>query len=117
MGEKNQRGSVMDYLSKLGQSLMLPIAALSAVGLLLGVMSALTKDAVIAAVPAFAPTAPVGFVFATIKAVANAVYAQIPVLFAICLALGLAAPVQNVEQADKIRAFPLIERLGKPFVK
>lgn len=80
----------MNYLSKLGQSLMLPIAALSAVGLLLGIMSALTKDAVIAAVPAFAATAPVGFVLATIKSVANAVYGQIPVLFAICLALGLA---------------------------
>ncbi len=80
----------MNYLSKLGQSLMLPIAALSAVGLLLGIMSALTKDAVIAAVPAFAPQAPVGFVFATVKLVANAVYAQIPVLFVVCLALGLA---------------------------
>ncbi|MCI2159583.1 MAG: PTS transporter subunit EIIC [Olsenella sp.] len=90
MGEKKQRSSVMNYLSKLGQSLMLPIAALSAVGLLLGIMSALTKDAVIAAVPAFAPQAPVGFVFATVKLVANAVYAQIPVLFVVCLALGLA---------------------------
>lgn len=86
----------MNYLSKLGQSLMLPIAALSAVGLLLGIMSALTKDAVIAAVPAFAPTAPIGFVFDTVKTVANAVYGQIPVLFAICLAMGLAKKDKEV---------------------
>ncbi|MGI6230389.1 MAG: PTS transporter subunit EIIC [Tractidigestivibacter sp.] len=90
MAEKKERGSVTNYLSKLGQSLMLPIAALSVVGLLLGLMSALTKDAVVAAIPAFAATEPVGFVFATIKSVASAVYSQIPALFAICLALGLA---------------------------
>lgn len=84
MGKK-----LLDFFSALGRSLLMPIAALAACGILLGLTSALMKDAVVEAVPLLGSGA-VGFGISTLNKIANVVFSQIPVLFAISIALGLA---------------------------
>ena len=51
-----KKNKVMDFFSALGRSLMMPIAALAACGIILGVTAALLKTQVVEAVP-FSTTA------------------------------------------------------------
>ena len=46
-----KKNKVMDFFSALGRSLMMPIAALAACGIILGVTAALLKTQVVEAVP------------------------------------------------------------------
>lgn len=79
----------MDFFSALGSSLMMPIAALAASGILLGITGALLKDQVVAAVPLLQNTV-VFYILDTLKTVSNVVFTLIPVLFAISISLGMA---------------------------
>ena len=90
MGKK-----VLDFFSALGRSLLLPIAALAACGILLGLTSALNKDAVIAAAPFLGADVP-HFIITTLNTIANVVFTQIPVLFAISIAFGLAREEKEI---------------------
>lgn len=84
-----KKGKIMDFFSALGSSLMMPIAALAASGILLGITGALLKDQVVAAVPLLQNTA-VFYVLDTLKTISNVVFTLIPVLFAISISLGMA---------------------------
>lgn len=86
---------IMDFFSALGRSLMMPIAALAACGIILGLSSALMKPQVMAALP-FLQQELVLFVISTINKVSNVVFMLIPVLFAISIALGLAKEDKEV---------------------
>ena len=46
-----KKNRIMNFFSDLGRSLMMPIAALAACGIVLGLTAALTKPQVLAAVP------------------------------------------------------------------
>ena len=46
-----KKNKIMDFFSALGRSLMMPIAALAACGIVLGLTSALMKAQVVAAAP------------------------------------------------------------------
>lgn len=86
MSKKNR---VMEFFSALGRSLMLPIATLAAVGLLMGLTAALTKPQIQEALPFLASTGVV-YVLTTLKSISSQIFGLIPVLFSICIALGLA---------------------------
>lgn len=86
MGKK---GKIMDFFSTMGRSLMLPIAALAAAGLIMGLTAALTKDQVQSALP-FLSSGGVLYVLNTIKTITSKIFGLIPVMFAVCLSLGLA---------------------------
>lgn len=91
-GEKNRqmnKNKIMGYLSSLGRSLMMPIAALAAAGILLGLTSALLKPQVLESV-SFLSNPVVLYSITTLKNVAGVVFTLIPVLFAISISLGLA---------------------------
>ncbi|HIU05171.1 MAG TPA: PTS transporter subunit EIIC [Candidatus Coprousia avicola] len=90
MGKK-----LLDFFSALGRSLLLPIAALAACGILLGLTSALNKDAVLAAVPFLAEPVP-HFIITTLNTLSNVVFGQLPVLFAIAIAFGLAREEKEI---------------------
>lgn len=85
----SRKNKIMDFFSALGRSLMLPIATLAAVGLLMGLTAALTKPQVQEALPFLANTGVV-YVLTTLKGISSQIFGLIPVLFSICLALGLA---------------------------
>lgn len=95
MSKKNQ---IMDFFSALGRSLLMPIAALAACGIFLGLSSALMKAQVQAALPFLSQTY-VYFIISTINKVSNVVFTLIPVLFAISIAFGM------VKEEKEIAAF------------
>ena len=88
----------MDFFSALGRSLLMPIAALAACGIFLGLSSALMKAQVQEAVPFLSQTY-IYFIIYTINKVSGVVFTLIPVLFAISIAFGM------VKQEKEIAAF------------
>lgn len=76
-------------LSRLGRSLMLPIAILPAAGLLLGIGSAFTSDGAVAMFP-FLSNAIVAGALSIMKVAGNAVFSNIAFIFAIGIAVGFA---------------------------
>lgn len=84
-----KKNKIMDFFSALGRSLMMPIAALAACGIVLGLTAALLKPQVLEVVP-FLQIAGVNFVITTLNKASGVVFTLIPVLFAISIAFGLA---------------------------
>lgn len=74
--------------SKLGQAFMLPIAILPVAGLLLGLGSALSGEAAVAQF-AFLGTDWIQVVFSIMSSAGNAVFANLPLIFTIGIAVGL----------------------------
>lgn len=89
------KNKVMDFFSALGRSLLMPIAALAACGIFLGLSSALMKAQVQAALP-FLSTGIIFFIISTINKVAGVVFTLIPVLFAISISFGLAKDEKEI---------------------
>ena len=92
MGKQNK---IMDFFSALGRSLLMPIAALAACGIFLGLSSALMKAQVQAAAP-FLAEGIIFFVISTINKVSGVVFTLVPVLFAISIAFGLAKEEKEI---------------------
>jgi maltose/glucose PTS system EIICB component len=72
-----------------GKSFMLPIAILPAAGLLLGIGGALSNPNTVSAYP-FLDTAWLQAIFTVMSAAGNIVFANLPVIFAVGVAIGLA---------------------------
>lgn len=89
------KNKVMNFFSDLGRSLLMPIAALAAYGILLGLSSALLKAQVQEALP-FLSTGILHFIIATLNKIANVVFTLLPVLFAISISFGLAKEEKEV---------------------
>ena len=81
-----KKNKVMGFFSALGRSLMMPIAALAACGIVLGLTAALLKPQVLEALP-FLQVAGVNFIITTLNKASGVVFTLIPVLFAISIAL------------------------------
>ena len=93
-----KKNKIMDFFSALGRSLLMPIAALAACGIFLGLSSALMKAQVQEAMPFLSQTY-IYFIIYTINKVAGVVFTLIPVLFAISIAFGM------VKEEKEIAAF------------
>ena len=93
-----QKNKIMDFFSALGRSLLMPIAALAACGIFLGLSSALMKAQVQEALPLLTQTH-IHFVIYVINKVSGVVFTLIPVLFAISIAFGM------VKEEKEIAAF------------
>lgn len=89
------KNKVMDFFSALGRSLLMPIAALAACGIVLGLSSALMKAQVTEALP-FLQMAVPAFIISTLNKVSNVVFTLIPVLFSISIAFGLAKEEKEI---------------------
>ena len=76
-------------LSKLGQALMLPISILPVAGLLLGIGGALTNPAAISSFPVL-DQAWLQAILQVMNAAGGAVFGNLPLIFAIGIAAGLA---------------------------
>jgi maltose/glucose PTS system EIICB component len=72
-----------------GKSFMLPIAILPAAGLLLGIGGALSNPNTVSAYP-FLDTAWLQAIFTVMSSAGNIVFANLPVIFAVGVAIGLA---------------------------
>ena len=89
------KNKVMDFFSALGRSLLMPIAALAACGIVLGLTSALMKAQVQAAAP-FLHQELLYFIISTLNKVAGVVFTLIPVLFAISISFGMAREEKEI---------------------
>ena len=89
------KNKVMDFFSALGRSLLMPIAALAACGIVLGLTSALMKAQVQAAAP-FLQQELLYFIISTLNKVAGVVFTLIPVLFAISISFGMAREEKEI---------------------
>ncbi|MBQ0065132.1 MAG: PTS transporter subunit EIIC [Firmicutes bacterium] len=89
------KNKIMGFFSDLGRSLMMPIAALAACGIVLGLSSALMKPQVQAALPFLASAVPL-FILTVLNKVSGIVFTLMPVLFSISIALGLAKEDKGV---------------------
>lgn len=90
-----KKGKIMNFFSDLGRSLMMPIAALAACGIVLGLTSALMKEQVLNVIPFLASGVPY-FIVSTLNKVSNIVFSLLPVLFSISIAMGLAKEDKEV---------------------
>ena len=89
------KNKIMGFFSDLGRSLMMPIAALAACGIVLGLSSALMKPQVQEVLPFLAASVPL-FIISTLNKVSGIVFTLMPVLFSISIALGLAKEDKGV---------------------
>lgn len=89
------KNKLMDFFSALGRCLLMPIAALAACGIVLGLSSALMKAQVVEAFP-FLQLSVLHFVIFTLNKIANVVFTLIPVLFSISIAFGLAKEEKEI---------------------
>lgn len=89
------KNKIMDFFSDLGRSLLMPIAALAACGIVLGLSSALMKAQVVETVTILQQPL-IHFVIYTLNKVANVVFTLIPVLFAISISFGLAKEEKEI---------------------
>ena len=81
-----KKGKIMNFFSDLGRSLMMPIAALAACGIVLGLTSALMKEQVLNVLPFLASGVPY-FIVSTLNKVSNIVFTLLPVLFSMRLSV------------------------------
>ena len=86
---QNQGGSLFAKAQRFGKSFMLPIAVLPAAGILLGIGGALSNPNSVKAYP-FLDIGWLQNVFAIMAAAGNIVFANLAILFAIGVAVGLA---------------------------
>ncbi|MNM47387.1 MULTISPECIES: PTS transporter subunit EIIC [unclassified Clostridium] len=78
-----------NYFQRLGKAFMLPIALISFAGIFLGISSAFSNPNVIAKMP-FLGNEILQLIFVFTKAITGVLFSNLPVLFAISLAIGLA---------------------------
>ena len=89
------KDKLFSYFSAIGRSLMMPLAALSVAGILLGLTSALKNPKILEAAP-FLTNTVVAYIINMLNSVASAVYTIIPVLFAVSISLGLAKEKKEI---------------------
>ncbi len=90
-----KKNRAMDFFSALGRSLLMPIAALAACGIVLGLTSALMKAQVQSAVP-FLQQGLIYFVISTLNKISGVVFTLIPVLFSISISFGMAREEKEI---------------------
>ncbi|MBQ9736984.1 MAG: PTS transporter subunit EIIC [Clostridia bacterium] len=91
--KKNSTNSLFSVLQRVGRSFMLPIALLPIAGLLLGIGSSLTNPTTIEAYNLGAILGPGTFLNSVMQILAetgNIVFANLPIIFAMGVALGMA---------------------------
>ncbi|HHW01307.1 MAG TPA: PTS transporter subunit EIIC [Thermoanaerobacterales bacterium] len=91
MGIKDSKlgNQAFGLAQKLGKAILLPIAILPVTGLFLGIASALTNGAVVKAYPVLASPTLQAFL-KILNAIGNSVFAALPLIFAVGIAVGLA---------------------------
>lgn len=84
-----------DDIQRFGRSLLLPIAILAPVGMLLGITSAFTQIYLIERLP-FLGNATFQMTLKSISSIANVLFSNIPLLFAMGVANGMARKEKNI---------------------
>ena len=89
------KSSWKDGIQTFGRSLLLPIALLAPIGMVMGICSAMTQSYMIAKFP-FLGNEIVKLIFSSLQAITNIVFNNIPLLFAMGVAQGMAKKEKGI---------------------
>lgn len=94
-----------EYLQKLGKSLMMPISVIAAAGIFLGLASVLQNPNIVG--ENFISITAVQNIIGFIRAIVGALFANLPILFAVSVAIGLAKEEKTTAAFSAIIGFLL----------
>ena len=89
------KSSWKDGIQTFGRSLLLPIALLAPIGMVMGICSAMTQSYMIAKFP-FLGNEIVKLIFSSLQTITNIVFNNIPLLFAMGVAQGMAKKEKGI---------------------
>ena len=92
---KKTKSSWKDGIQTFGRSLLLPIALLAPIGMVMGICSAMTQSYMIAKFP-FLGNEIVKLIFSSLQTITNIVFNNIPLLFAMGVAQGMAKKEKGI---------------------
>ena len=104
----DMKDKIFGVLQRIGRSFMLPIALLPVAGLLLGFGSSFTNETTLAAynlTGIFGKGTVLNVIFTVMAEAGNVVFANLPVLFAMGVAIGMAKQEKNVAALSAVVAF------------
>ncbi|MDR0299078.1 MAG: glucose PTS transporter subunit IIA [Streptococcaceae bacterium] len=104
--EVKKAGKATGYLQKLGKSLMMPIPIIAAAGIFLGLASVLQNPNIVG--PAFVANLDAQNVIGFIKTIIAALFANLPILFAVSVTIGLAKAEKANAAFSSVVAFLLM---------
>lgn len=94
-----------EYLQKLGKSLMMPISIIAAAGIFLGLASVLQNPAIVG--ESFTSMIAVQSCIGFIRSIVSALFGNLPVLFAVSVAIGLAKGEKTTSAFSAVIGFIL----------
>ena len=98
------KSSWKDGIQTFGRSLLLPIALLAPIGMVMGICSAMTQSYMIAKFP-FLGNEIVKLIFSSLQTITNIVFNNIPLLFAMGVAQGMAKKEKEVSALSAVIAY------------
>ena len=98
------KSSWKDSIQTFGRSLLLPIALLAPIGMVMGICSAMTQSYMIAKFP-FLGNEVVKLIFSSLQTITNIVFNNIPLLFAMGVAQGMAKKEKEVSALSAVIAY------------
>ena len=98
------KSSWKDSIQTFGRSLLLPIALLAPIGMVMGICSAMTQSYMIAKFP-FLGNEVVKLIFSSLQTITNIVFNNIPLLFAMGVAQGMAKKEKEVAALSAVIAY------------
>lgn len=102
------KDKIFGILQRIGRSFMLPIAILPVAGLLLGIGGSLTNETMLNTyhlMGIFGPGTVFYIIFTVMSEAGNVVFANLPVLFAMGVAIGMAKKEKDVAALSAVIAF------------
>ncbi len=106
--EKNMKDKIFAVLQRVGRSFMLPIAILPVAGLLLGVGGSLTNETMLETyglLNVMGPGTVFNAIFTVMKEAGDIVFANLPIIFAMGVAIGMAKKEKEVAALAAVIAF------------
>lgn len=99
-----KNGKYFAFFQQLGKMLMTPVMILPIAGILMGLGAALTSNTVVQAMPFLEHTS-VQYILTLLKSVGSIVFNNLPVIFAISIAMGYAKKEKGVAALSAFLAF------------
>lgn len=118
--KKQKGGAIFGVLQRVGRSFMLPIALLPIAGLLLGIGASFTNSATISVYGLewlLGPGTFLNTVLSIMSATGNIIFSNLPIIFAMGVALGMAENEKATAVLSAAISFSLCTKLSQPFFR
>lgn len=103
----SKRGKSSEEIQRFGRSLLLPIAVMAPVGMVLGLAGALVQGYMIERVP-FLGNATVQLILTSLRDIANVIFSNLPILFAMGVAYGMSKKEKGIAVFSSIISYLIL---------